>query len=137
MAQSSGRFMAKAEIDCETLRQIVDYDDDARGLVWRKTWGKRVRGEKIGTPTSRKGYLAVAFSGRRYSVHRLVWLYVYGYLPNGFIDHIDGDPSNNRVSNLREVSQCQNLANSGLNSRNTSGHKGVCFSKKTGLWRAT
>lgn len=50
------------------------------------------------------------------------------------IDHIDGDPFNNRKSNLRLITQSQNTKNSCIAKTNTSGFKGVCFDKERNQW---
>ena len=46
-----------------------------------------------------------------YQYHRAVWLYTYGEVPKE-LDHIDGDPTNNRISNLRAVTSRENNLNS-------------------------
>ncbi len=136
MTNSSGNYKAKVEIDCEILRQLVFYDTETGALIWKHGAKKRVRGDKAGSTSGKDGRTRVCFSGRKYQVHRLVWLYVNGEWPSKFIDHIDGDPSNNRIENLREATQSQNCANSRKSSRNTSGYKGVCWSGRIGRWRS-
>ena len=60
----------------------------------------------------------------------------HGFLTKGkCIDHIDGNPLNNKVENLRESNRKQNSQNSKLRSDNKSGHKGVYWHKKSGKWR--
>lgn len=135
MAKTSGRFMSKPDMDCEILRQIVAYDESTGDLLWKRTWGKRIKGEKVGTEIGQEGYMRLKFSGRNYQIHRLVWLYVHGQWPSGFVDHIDGNPRNNRIENLREASQSENLANSRKSKRNTSGFKGVSLAHNQ-KWRA-
>ena len=56
------------------------------------------------------GYLVLSVGGRRIKAHRAVWLLERGVLP-GVIDHIDGNPLNNRISNLREVTHAENRQN--------------------------
>lgn len=136
-AQSSGRIKAGTfDLDANTLRQIVTYDEQIGHLVWQHTHGKRVRGCCVGSEGNRRGDLKVCIGGKRYFQHRLIWLYVHGVWPNGFIDHIDGDPKNNRIENLREASCTENLWNTRRSRKNTSGYKGVSWDRKTCSWRA-
>jgi hypothetical protein len=65
--------------------------------------------------------------------HRAAWLYVHGKWPNGQIDHINGDRSDNRISNLRDVSHSVNQQNVHRPRRdNASGFLGVTRQKN--LW---
>ena len=57
------------------------------------------------------GRLVCQLPTGKYMVHRLAWLLFYGRWPNGHIDHINGDPSDNRISNLREASHAVNMQN--------------------------
>jgi hypothetical protein len=62
---------------------------------------------------------------------------VYGNFPAGFLDHINGDGTDNRIKNLREVTNVENLqASTRIPKHNTSGFKGVYFNKKTKKWVA-
>lgn len=93
------------------------------------------KGSLAGTHSHPRGYVQVSVKSKSYYAHRLAWLYVYGYMPVE-IDHINGNTSDNRLRNLRECSKPQNMQNlkkSG-NSRNKSGHIGVCLVK--GRWKA-
>lgn len=67
--------------------------------------------------------------------HRLIFLYHYGYLPK-LVDHINGDPFDNRIENLREATASENGGNRRkINDSLTSKYKGVSLNK-TGKWRA-
>ena len=59
----------------------------------------------------------------------------HGYIPE-ILDHIDGDTANNRIENLRESSKSLNACNSKLRNDNSSGHKGVAWSKACRKWMA-
>jgi len=118
----------------ERLKEVLDYDSETgvfTGLVARR--GRATKGSVAGNLTSR-GYIRVGVDGKVYKAHRLVWLYVYGYFPENEIDHIDRNPSNNKLSNLREVSHQCNMRNSKGRSNATSDVKGIAFRK--GKWRA-
>jgi len=81
------------------------------------------------------GYVYIGIDGKNYAAHRLIFLYHHGYLPE-YIDHIDGNSLNNKIENLRQCTFSQNLHNSKLQTNNTSGVKGVSFSKADNKWRA-
>ena len=80
------------------------------------------------------GYVTISIDRTIYLAHRLAWLYVHGYMPENDLDHIDQDPSNNQISNLREVSRSCNAQNSGNPKDNTSGVKGIYWHKQVGKW---
>ena len=80
------------------------------------------------------GYTTIYIDGRVYFIHRLAWLYVYGYFPEHQIDHINRDKKDNRLCNLREVSHSCNIRNSKLPKTNKSGVKGVSWSKTSKAW---
>jgi hypothetical protein len=83
------------------------------------------------------GYWRICLYDVRYPAHRLAWLYSYGVWPREEIDHINGEKSDNRLTNLRLATHSENRANAGPQKNNSSGYKGVGFNKKTGKWRAT
>lgn len=80
---------------------------------------------KVGSK-SKDGYLMVNILDRSYSIHRLAWFYMTGSIPNGLIDHKDGNRLNNRFDNLRVVSASENQENQKLpRPYNTTGYLGV------------
>jgi len=83
-----------------------------------------------------KGYIEIKIDGKLYGAHQLAWFYETRKWPEKHIDHINGIPSDNRISNLRQVTRSENRANSVLNSNNTSGYKGVTFYSPTNTWHA-
>jgi hypothetical protein len=68
--------------------------------------------------------------------HRLAWFLAYRQSPPDVIDHINGNPSDNRLANLRPATRTQNLINSKLRVDNSSGFKGVSWNKKSEKWVA-
>ena len=82
------------------------------------------------------GYLRISIDYRLYNAQRIAWLFINGKWPSKNIDHIDGNRSNNKASNLRECNHVQNAANRKISISNTSGFKGVSQIKSTGKWAA-
>ena len=123
------------EITQEFLKSILEYDPESGLFTWKVTMGPKNVGEIAGG--SRKdGYWRIGINGVRHRLHTLAWIYVYGEMPTFAIDHIDGNPSNNRISNLRHVTNSENQRNRRMQSNNSSGATGVSRSKKANKWRA-
>ena len=111
----------------ERVRELFNYKDGR--LYWKVRKACRVRvGNEAGTVDGR-GYRHVGVDGERYKTHRLVYLYHHGELPR-FLDHIDGDPSNNSIENLRPATSSQNNANCRVSKNNKCGFKGVSSNGK-------
>lgn len=81
------------------------------------------------------GYRQMRVDGRDYRAHHIIWLMVKGYLPSE-LDHINGDRTDNRIENLREVDRQENLRNQKLRKSNSSGVMGVGWDKTHGKWTA-
>ena len=119
----------------DRLKEVLQYQEDTGEFTWLKTTSNRaIAGSKAGSVSH--GYISIRVDKKRYFAHRLAWLYVYGKFPSKNIDHIDCNSQNNAISNLREASQSENLANIRISVKNTSGYKGVHFHKGTNKWRA-
>ena len=118
----------------EYVQSLFDYHEDGY-LLW-KTTGKGIAKNRIaGSLDKSKGYFSVMIDGKNYYVHRVIFLIHYGYLPK-YIDHKDTNRSNNKVDNLREATSTQNKGNAYKKRNNTSGFKGVSWSKPSNKWQA-
>ncbi len=95
-------------------------------LVWAKAPRRGVPvGKPIGSSTP-DGYRVVGVAGVKYRVHRLVWEYFNGPIPDGYeIDHVNGNPADNRIENLRLATRSQNGMNHKMHSTNTVGIKNI------------
>ena len=116
------------------LKEKLDYNQEL-GIF---TWKLKSAFKKIGSIAGYKnlqGYIIIKINKKMYPAHRLVCLYVYGYLPK-IIDHINGIKDDNRIINLRPATSSQNQWNRKLSKNNTSGIKGVTWNTHTNKWLA-
>ncbi len=118
------------------IRDDIAYDEVNEKIRYNPITGELFRIERIAGFNEKGGYRRICINGKSYVAQRLAWLLHHGEWPSGFVDHIDGNPSNNKISNLRIVSQSQNCMNTKIGSANTSGHKGVYWDKRYKKWRA-
>lgn len=89
------------------------------------------RGVKVGSRAGtfdKDGYIIIQFMKKKYKAHHLVWAYHYDVMPK-MLDHIDGNPANNNIHNLRIATASQNQMNRKLQKNNKTGVKGLRFSK--------
>lgn len=78
-----------------------------------------------------RGYVVVKVNGKKYRAHRVIWLWVYETWPTLGLDHINRVKSDNRMENLREVSQRENNQNRTL----PKPYLDLCYRKDRGTWR--
>lgn len=117
----------------DRVKKLFDYDEG--NLIRKVQTSNRVQvGDIVGCLNS-GGYLQTGIDGKMYYIHRLVWLWHKGYFPEHGLDHINQKRINNRIENLREVSQRCNLRNS-KQRKFTSGIKGVSWNKREKKWKA-
>ena len=136
----------------ELLCALLHYDEETGILTWKtrdpsmfaglkfsadatcRMWNSKFP-RKRADRTARKGYRRVGIFNRNYAAHRIIWKMVHG-TDACEVDHVDGDPSNNRLSNLREVTHSENMRNTKRPSTNVSGVAGVNWYKKNAKWSA-
>ena len=125
----------------EKLRQLLHYDAETGKLFWRprlrdsfpndrmaNTWNSRFQGKEAGASHSH-GYLIVrvTLDGKTHTLyaHRIIWAMIYDAWPALHIDHINGNPADNRISNIREASRSENMHNRRGRHNGSSIFKGV------------
>lgn len=117
-------------MDQETLKQYLNYNPDTGEFTRLIVTSNRAG---LGKCSSQRkdGYYRIQINGKRYYAHRLAFLYMTGSWPKYTVDHIDGDTSNNRWANLRDVRHAVNIQNRTRPNRDsTTGYLGVYYSKK-------
>lgn len=121
--------------------ELLSYDPETGAFRWkvlRNGFAGGVRPGDIAGTDNGQGYVQINVAQRIWRAHRLAWLFMTGDVPpKGFeIDHINGERSDNRWSNLRQVSRRQNNYNLGISKRNISGTKGVSWIARNNKWLA-
>lgn len=138
----------------DVLRQLIIYDPESGILIWKhretslfkssanrtpeascRSWNARYAGKEILGSMNKDGYRQFAVGGSFMLHHRAAWAIFWGNWPSGQIDHINMDKLDNKISNLRDVSNWENQQNRGMRSSNTSGRTGV-YITKYGRFRA-
>jgi hypothetical protein len=120
----------------QKLKELLNYNQDTGIFTWiSKSKNKISIGYTAGTKNF-YGYIIITLKGKRYRAHRLAWLYVNGKFPKNCIDHINNNPSDNRICNLREATYKENSCNQKLKKNNKSGVKGVTWHKVYKKWQA-
>ena len=124
-------------ISQDRLKELFHYDPETGLFTWivfRGGGSPRI-GTVAGSPNE-DGYVKIKVDQKLYAAHRLAWLYMTGSFPSLEIDHINGQPADNRFSNLREASRTENNRNTKISKNNQSGFKRVTRNKKNGKWAA-
>lgn len=144
--------MTKQLLTQEIVKEFLNYDPDTGVLTWRErdqkwfktyrsfcSWNAKHSGKLAGSVhkgSRGKSYVCVKINGDVYKAHRLIWLHVTGETPDE-IDHLNGDGTDNRLCNLRNVSRLDNGVNKRLASNNTSGVTGVSWNTSAGKWQSS
>lgn len=142
------------ELTQEIVRELLDYDPETGVLTWKdraphhfpignhsqehraRQWNATWAGKPAFTAKNGKGHLQGAISGKFTKAHRIIWFYMTGEWPEQ-IDHENGNPSDNRWENLRNVNNQTNQQNVSRRHDNSSGTTGVHWHKRDECWTAT
>ena len=100
-----------------------------------KAWNTKYANKEAGSVSKSHGYIVINMKGKLYLAHRIIWQMQYNQEPNGTIDHINGDITDNRICNLRLVNHELNGKNAKKCKRNKSGITGVTHASN-GKWIA-
>jgi hypothetical protein len=139
---------AKPLLSVTYLRECFDYDPETGVLRWKvrpeahfpdlrawKIWNTRYAGRVVKCAHN-KGYIRVSVDSRRYLAHRVIWAVFAGSWPVKEIDHRNEDKTDNHWHNLREATSAENRCNRCAQRNNTTGFKGVRWSKNKSTYIA-
>ncbi|WP_051160648.1 HNH endonuclease signature motif containing protein [Bradyrhizobium japonicum] len=122
------------------LREHFDYNPETGVFTWKKV--HYTNPHLLGKPAGalNRGYIMIGAPGHaQMGAHRLAWIYMHGpTIGGGEIDHIDGNPTNNAIANLRLATSRQQKQNKRVQSNNRSGLKGAYYhaAHKGKKWRS-
>lgn len=144
---------AKPLPDQALLLKLLRYEPETGKLFWRERtpeffpynanrssidqctkWNSRLSGKPALNAIHDQGYRRGSICGTSFFAHRIIWRMVTGIEPE-FIDHINGDRSDNRWINLRSVSKRENSMNCRLDKRNITGCHGVTWNMRKNRWQ--
>ncbi len=138
----------KPSLSVKELKALLDYCPETGVITWKprplklfsnkniqRYWNRKYSGERAFNSYNGHGYLYGEILGKRYRAHRLAFALYYGKWPGPIVDHIDGVRDNNRIENLRSVTDLESCRNRGRAKNNTSGILGVGWNKHHKKWR--
>jgi hypothetical protein len=135
----------------EYLRDCLSYNPENGALTWKERparhftngpkdashmaaiWNAKHAGKPAFSGVGNHGYRTSCLGGVRMSAHRVAWVLHYGEWPKGEIDHVNGDRTDNRITNLRDVSRSENARNLSVKSGKM---RGVYWYSPTSRWVA-
>lgn len=127
-------------LECDSNLGILRWKQRCRKWfvsdIAQKQWNTKHLNKLAFTAVAANGYLCGNIFGKQFKAHRIIWSMHNNEWPDGYIDHIDHDRSNNSISNLRVVDKIEQNKNLSLRSNNTSGEIGVSYSEKRDRWIA-
>lgn len=125
--------MADEILTQELANKYFEYKNGE--LYWKIKISKNKQIGDIAGCVQKNGYKIFMFKNKFYYAHRVIYLIHYGFIPK-YIDHIDRNPSNNKIENLRQATQSDNICNRPVQCNSKSGVKGVFWIEKRQRWVA-
>lgn len=126
--EESGEFVWNKDRPSNHFKNTVAHN------VYKTNFAGKVAGHTCkGLNTN---YVQIRLFNKLYLAHRLAWFYAYGNWPENGLDHLDGNGTNNALSNLRDIPKDLNGRNSQKKRNNTSGVNGVYLQKQINRWVA-
>jgi len=121
-------------IDLARLRSLLAYDPQSGEIRWIVDRGNSSKLNHLAGTLTQGGYRVIEVDGSAFKAHRIAWALYYGGWPKCRLDHINRDPADNRINNLREATHAQNIANT--RSKMSGRRKGVYWHKQRKCWHS-
>lgn len=121
------KIRSSADHFIEEWADIFDLSSDSpSGLVWKVPRGTNIKaGDHVGWLTE-LNYWKAEYKNKVVGVHRVVYFLHHGKIDRfKVIDHKDGDPKNNSIDNLREITYAENTRNKKISKNSKTGKNGV------------
>ena len=125
------------EITQDQVKELFDYRNG--NLYWKAARSNIKAGDLAGT-LPKDGYRTIGINGTRYYAHRLIYIFHHAFC-HPYLDHIDGNPLNSCIENLRGATHQENgmnrKKNESMNGKSQSSKfKGVSLFNRNKKWRA-
>lgn len=143
-------FKNERKLSVELLKKLIRLDAETGLIYWlprdvfmfpdaraAASWNTRWAGKEALGSVSGDGHKHGTIFALYYWTHRVVFALRHGAWPDRHVDHINGDPIDNRPENLRVVTQQENTKNASLGRKNTSGVMGVSWDRQRAKWFAS
>lgn len=121
----------------ERVKHLLEYSPDSGVFIWVRPQSNRAKAGEIAGSIYGNGYRYIGIDGKSYKCSRLAWLVTHGEWPTDKIDHADGNPTNDRISNLRPCNHAENMQNvrkGKTRAEISSRHVGVWWHKHAMKW---
>lgn len=126
-----------ATVTFDRASELLAYNPVTGWLTWKVYKSSRSAiGSRAGYVSTVDGYRRVQIDGKMFLEHIVIWLLVYGKIPNHQVDHENRVRDDNREENLRPATPAQNHINSKMRCDNTTGQRGVTRHKQAGKYYA-
>lgn len=113
----SSVFESTQQDPMRNAHDLLNYDKDTGVFTWKKDRRGTAKKGMVAGHTDKNGYAEIFLHSKKYHAHHLAWWFTHGEFPNGVVDHINHNPSDNRICNLRVVSNKINRQNTSLSSK--------------------
>lgn len=123
-------------VTSDRLKELLEYNSITGKFYWKIKPRPQTKPRDIAGCLNNSGYIVIRVDKVLYLAHRLAWIYHYQEMPEFEIDHIDGNPANNSILNLRKCTRAENCRNTKIKCNASSNYKGIYFDKRRLLWIA-